>query len=482
MRTEKDDAKQNRLNRRNFLKLAGVAAASGAYALSRPPLSHAHDTSFTGRGAPGGPGFWKKVRQAFILDPDLVYLNIGTTGAMPARVVDAYTRYNRLAAARPGSYAKEMGWEMGNTEKWGVMAGMFGCDAGEIVFTRNTTDGMDTILHGLQLREGDEILVTHHEHISALAPLRILRDRYGAILREVEIPTSGPVETAGILAAFRDNITDRTRAIVFSHITYKTGMRLPAKAICGLAREYGLISLVDGAHAAGMIALDFHDMGCDFYAASGHKWQCGPPGTGFLYIRNHGEGLPPFWPQNTAMYASGSAYPGLADIFGDSFENSREQLLANPYYKDISNIYTYGGQFDFPARQAMLDACLFWETIGRNRIESRVYALAGRLKHRIKKAFGGTAACFWPDNAGFHSGLTAFNPFPDTSDGDKIKTFVSRLKEEYGYHIRYTSFPLHIHDPAPAYALRISTHLFHSKSDIRGLVDAMADLYRHMAE
>jgi selenocysteine lyase/cysteine desulfurase len=104
----------------------------------------------------------------------------------------------------------------------------------------------------------------------------VLKDRYGVVLVEAQIPVLDLASSEQIIEVFRKKITNKTKAILFSHITYKTGARLPAKAICKLARENGLISIVDGAHCTGMIELNFRDIGCDFYCASGHKWQCGP--------------------------------------------------------------------------------------------------------------------------------------------------------------------------------------------------------------
>jgi isopenicillin-N epimerase len=252
--------------------------------------------------------------------------------------------------------------------------------------------------------------------------------------------------------------------MVFSHIPYKTGVRLPAKALCHLARDRGLISIVDGAHCPGMIELNFHDMGCDFYAASGHKWQCGPGATGILYIRNHGDNLPELWAQNSCLY-SFSARP---------VDNDRSRI------KDISGLFVLRGQENYPALQAMVDACDLWEEIGRDRIETYDCSLSSYLKQRIKATFGDSVALFSPDIPEFTSGITSFNPFPDTSDQKKIEEFVDLMKEEAGYVIRFTEFQMHVEDPKPTFALRISTHLFHDQTQVDGVVDAMHGLYRKM--
>lgn len=449
------------MDRRGFLKLAGIAAAVSAAGLGTACQSTSKKVSPIDPSLPD-KSFWKNVQDQFILDPNQVYMNIGTTGAMPRKVLENYDQYNRVIARHPMGFADELGWDFGFQKQCDILGRQFGCPQDEIIFSRNTTDGLNTILFGLPFEEGDEILLTHHEHVSALSPLNILQDRLGVVLTEIEIPVLDLEESDQIIEAFRKKITPRTRAIVFSHIPYKTGVRLPAKALCKLAQEHGLISIVDGAHCSGMIELDFNDMGCDFYAASGHKWQCGPGATGILYIRNHGDNLPTLWPQNSCLY----------QYVSQPVKNDRSQI------KDFSSMFGLRGQENYPALQAMLDACGMWEEIGRDRIEAYVCNLSSYLKKRIKQEFGATATLFSPDIPEFTSGLTSFNPFQDINDGKKIEAFVDRLKKEMGYVIRFTEFDLHKGDPKPTFALRISTHLFHDENQVDGVVDAMHRLWK----
>lgn len=454
---------KDRMNRRKFLKLVGVAAAGSAVSLNTACQPTAKkispiDGSLTGRK------FWKNVQDQFMLDPNQTYMNIGTTGAMPARVLDNYDRYNRVVARHPMGFSDELGWDFGFRKQRDKLGKQFGCAGDEIIFSRNTTDGLNTILFGLPFKRGDEILLSHHEHVSALSPLNILKDRLGVVLTEVEIPVLDLREADQIVAAFRKQITPRTRAVLFSHIPYKTGVRLPAKALCGLAREHGLISIVDGAHCTGMIELDFNDMGCDFYAASGHKWQCGPGATGILYIRNHGGNLPTLWPQNSCLY----------QYVSQPVDNDRSRI------EDFSSQFELRGQENYPALQAMLDACDLWEEIGRDRIEAYVCSLSSYLKKKLRQAFGDSALLFSPDIPELTTGLTSFNPFKDISDGKKIEDFVDRLKKEHGYVIRFTEFHLHKDDPEPSFALRISTHLFHDEGQVDGVVAAIHDLWGKM--
>jgi isopenicillin-N epimerase len=450
------------LDRRDFLKLTGVVASAGALNLAtlnqsatEKPLPIDHDLS--------DEAFWKSVRNQFVLDPKQVYMNIGTTGSMPRRVLENFNRYNYMIARHPMGFMDELGWEIGMPKQREKLGKQFGCAMEEISPSRNTTDALNTVLFGLQFEKGDEILLTHHEHASALSPLNILQDRLGVVLTEVQIPVLNLESVDQVVEAFEKKITARTKAVLVSHIPYKTGVRLPAKALCSLARDHGIISIVDGAHCPGMIELDFHDMGCDFYAASGHKWQCGPGATGILYIRNHGDDLPKIWPQNSSLY----------QFLAQPVNNDRSQI------KDISGLFVLRGQENYPAFQAMLDACDLWEEIGRQRIEAYDCSLSSHLKKRIKATFGDSVALFSPDIPEFTSGLTSFNPFPDINDQEKIQEFVDRLKKE-GYVIRFTDFHLHREDPEPTFALRISTHLFHDQTQVDNVVSAMHEIYRKM--
>lgn len=121
-----------------------------------------------------------------------------------------------------------------------------------------------------------------------------------------------------------------------------------------------------------------------------------------------------------------------------------------------------------------------WEKIGRDRIENYVCGLSSYLKQKLNRKFGGSGTFFAPDLPEFTSGLTSINPFDDVTDRDLINTLVNRLQEETGYQIRSTNFNLSIGDPDQTYSLRISTHLFHNKKQIDGLVNAMYDIYMEM--
>jgi selenocysteine lyase/cysteine desulfurase len=449
------------LHRRDFLKLAGaVAVGTAAAAAPLPALADRPGARPTFPDDLSDEKRFKKVRSLFSLDRQRTYMNIGTTGSMPRPVLDAYDDYNRLVAKEP--------WDMGG--EWGgfpytgglvaEMAPGFGCDAGELVISRNTTDGVVSVLHGLDLREGDHVIATHHEHVAAIAPLWVLADRIGVEVEYVDIPVF-PTSEEDYLEAIAAKLRSSTRLIVMSHITYKSGATLPVGRICSeLAVPNGILTLVDGAHGSGMLDLDLHALDCDFYAASGHKWQCGPGGTGLLYVRDNASRVAQFWPDRKPMWAINSSLAHYVALFG------------------WQTALQYKGNDNYPALRALADACALWDRIGRGRIEAYVKGLGSYAKELIRDRLP-DAVMYSPDLPELSSGITACNPFADQTDLPTLNLFRDRLREEYGYIIRTTDFEV-AQGQGDVHALRISTHLFHDRADVEGLVAAMADLYAKM--
>src|ERR1700685_2220268 len=135
------------------------------------------------------------------------------------------------------------------------------------------------------MKAGDEVLMTDQEHPGGLQPWRLRAKRYGVVVKMVTLPK--PVKDGSqVLNLFNDAITPQTRVIFFRHITTVTGVVLPAKELCALARSKNILSAVDGAPVAGVMRLNLHDVGCDLYSSSPHKWLQATKGSGFLYVRD----------------------------------------------------------------------------------------------------------------------------------------------------------------------------------------------------
>ena len=284
-------------SRRSFLKTLGITTA-GLTTLGLTDGFTATAQSQTGlKALAGGPGnfmdewYWLKVRMQFVLKPDLIYLNTGTEGAMPRIVLDKMQDYFRQFASFPyDAIVNDPCLGAGLSREIEALAAFFGADKEEIVITTNTTEGLGWVSNGLELAEGDEVLSTTQFRPYSSC-WQVLIDRKKIALTEVELPIK-PSNKQEIIDLFEKAITPRTKVMTFCHINYTNGLRMPVRELCDLARQNGIITLVDGAHAPGMLIFDLHELGCDFYAGSLHKWLCGPPGTGVLYLRKDMQHLP----------------------------------------------------------------------------------------------------------------------------------------------------------------------------------------------
>ena len=231
--------------------------------------------------------YWSEIRKLFLIPEDEVYLNNGTVGSSPMPVLraifDGYNQTEQMAQEDPEDYPI-WGYAAWN-EFRDPLAAFVGCKRDEIALLRNATEANNYIANGVDMKPGDEVLMTDQEHPGGEQPWNLRAKRYGIVVKKVTLPK--PVKNAAqVLNLFNDAITPQTRIIFFSHITTATGVVLPAKEICGLARTKGILSAVDGAHVPGMIKLNISEIGCDMYSASPHKWLMSPKGSGFLYVRD----------------------------------------------------------------------------------------------------------------------------------------------------------------------------------------------------
>lgn len=407
---------------------------------------------------------WRKLRKEFVLKKSTVYMNTGTTGSMPKHVLEQYEDNNQVVARSPWDMEGKFGVFPYVSDMVEDIASGFGADPYEIILSRNTTDGMCTIINGLHFEQGDAILTTHHEHVAATSPLNVAKQRFGVDVIEVQLPVftgSEDVTEDDYVDAFRTalNANSHVRLITFSHITYKTGTKLPAKRLCDLAKEYGIPTLIDGAHSIGMLDLDLHDIDCDFYAGSGHKWQCGPGATGILYVRDNANRLNNYWSDRTNPLWLINSSLSHADYLGMQVQMQ------------------YIGNDNYPAKQALADSCKMWDRIGRDKIEERVFELSYLFKSLLTQAL--PHAYQFSPNDDFISGISTFNPF-ELTDGDRLVEFRDRLRNEYGYIIRTTDFKLYKEDTVDSHALRISTHIYNDEDEVRGLVYAIKRLYNDM--
>lgn len=223
------------------------------------------------------------LKSTFQLDPAIHFLNHGSFGACPIPVFEAYQTWQRRLERQPVLF---LGREVAalDREARQVLGEYLGTAADNLVFVPNATHGVNIIARSLTLGPGDEILTSDHEYGACDNTWEFVCRKTGAsyIHRPVPLPVHSAEEMVEQLWA---GVTPRTRLIYVSHISSPTALRLPVEAICARARQVGIMTLIDGAHAPGQIPLDLEKVGADWYTGNCHKWMLSPKGAGFLYAR-----------------------------------------------------------------------------------------------------------------------------------------------------------------------------------------------------
>lgn len=463
--------------RRRFLQMIGAGASLLAAGAQARQLNGANAT-----------GYWKSVSNEFILNPQKLFMNIGTAGSMPREVLQFFEDANK-------EYARESlnGYSNFLALRTRIAPG-FGVDPDELVVSYNTSDGMCHAILGIPWRAGDCVITTNHEHPGGNVPLQIAVDRYGIVVRRVLLPTGNSQTAAEYEALFQAAIDSaraaglNVRAMMWSSPTFLTGTNLPIRRLVNVAIRNGLISICDGAHLPGMMAYRYAELGVDFMSGAGHKWQCGPGSTGILVIRNKVRSqynplpLPAYFPVVTSSYAP--------TIGGVPWANRATGPVAT---YDIGSVIQSCGSKHVPLIDSLGAACDMWDEIGRQTIQDYVLGLAGYLKNRIAAKWGVSALYAPKDDPELVSALTSFNPFyynpalitqPAAGGQPSPSTvFVNRLNSEYGIIIRNTTTPVRTGATTTQnhFPLRVSTHLWHDARDVDRLVDSCWDLATKMS-
>lgn len=233
--------------------------------------------------------FWRLVQKQFRLEPGLIYFNNASLGPSPALVADATESYRRTLDGFPSRWMWG-GWKDEFEAVRTRGAALLGASAEEIALNHNTTEGMNLIAFSLDLKPGDEVIAADHEHWSGTVPWEYWQLPKGVRLVRPVLPLL-PNDPDEIVEVYRRAITPRTRVISMCHVVNTNGMILPVKEVSDMAHDSGILVAVDGAQAPGHIHVDLHDLGCDFYAASAHKWLFSPKGVGVFFARRESQHL-----------------------------------------------------------------------------------------------------------------------------------------------------------------------------------------------
>jgi len=229
------------------------------------------------------------LRRLFLLRPDVVFLNHGSFGACPASVFDAYQRWQLELERQPVEFLHYRFKDLMRGARE-ALAGFLGVDADDVVYVPNVTTGLNIVARSLALRPGDDVVTTDHEYGALDRTWRFICERRGARYVQVRLPL--PLESPDeVVDAIWAQVTAKTRVLFCSHITSPTALIFPVETLVRRAREAGIVTVIDGAHAPGQIPLDLGALGADFYGGNCHKWMCAPKGSGFLYARREMQSL-----------------------------------------------------------------------------------------------------------------------------------------------------------------------------------------------
>lgn len=447
---------------------------------------NAEQAAFFAREAPTFAAFARE----FSLDPKVVYLMAGQKGSQPNRVRQRYQEGLDQIARDPFPVHLEPPAAIRSKIAQG-----YGASVDEIAISRNTTDALGQILMGIEWQRGDEILVTPMEHPAGLATVLRLSGRFGVNIVQWGVPVHRAASADEVIEAMRKRIRPGvTRVIFFSSPLWPNGERLPERRIAALAQEAGAITVADGAHYGGMIEPRLNETGIDFWAISGHKWQCGPGGTGIMYVRNRENRANPTPPPRFHLIRSSAR-----DV---PFDGSR------PADFDIGAAMSRYGFPESADWRALGEVCELWDTIGRARIQAWTHNLADYLRQRLVATFGDDVLFQPTVDPALKSAIVCFNPFARAEqrrDPEFNLQFRRRLLNEYGFRIsgggvgpdgltrapdpEAAAFPEGLvpnRDPdtlAPkpfGYALRANACVWNSVEHMDQFVAATADLVRKM--
>jgi len=390
------------------------------------------------------------MRDLFMLDPDIIFLNHGSFGACPQPTFDVYQEWQRRLERHPVKFLiRDLPRYLHEARQ--ALGTFINADADDLALITNATVGVNIVARSLSLAEGDEVLTTDHEYGACDNIWEMLGGKRGfsVIKQHIPLPLTTP---EAIVEQLWEGVTPRTKLIFVSHISSATAVRFPVEQICARARAEGILTLVDGAHAIGQLPLDMDAIDADFYTGNAHKWLMAPKGAAFLYTRRDKqplvEPLVVSWGyhQNNPFAETGSQYVNYLEWIGT---RDPAPMLTIPM------------------------SIAFFEENEWPRRQRECQELVGYWLKEMEELTGKTAV--YPlntppaDNYFYHQ--IAVAPLPKIGD---LLGFKTKLYDEYQIEIPQTEW----HDMQ---FLRISIQAYNTKSDIDSLLEAVRELLPQFA-
>ena len=416
--------------RRRFFRQFGTGLAASA---AIPAWAESPDQFF-----PALPSFidepdedyWNLVRAQFAIPKGKIMVNSANLCPPPYFINEKVASFH-ADLARDVSFQNRAKYGEMKNQALEMLADFVGAHKNECGITRNTSEANNIVVNGLDLGKKDEVIVWDQNHPSINTALSQRSKRRGFTVKQVSVPKN-PDTIEDLLNPFVDAINSKTRLICFSHISNVSGIKMPVKELCALANEKGILTHVDGAQGLGFVDLDLHDLGCDFYTASTHKWLMGPFENGLLYVKNGN--LDKVWA--TIISAGWSEENAITT-------DSKLCML---------------GQRNVAETATLPDIVDFHKQIGKKNIEKRVLEINTYFRNKLQEDIAGVSFVT-PENPEINANITIFN-----LDGLEGRDVFGKLYSDYGIA------------GAPTGGIRISPTINSNLEDIDMIVNALTKI------
>jgi selenocysteine lyase/cysteine desulfurase len=346
-------------NRRNFIRQAGMIA--GAFSINSlfnqlyaTDIEKANKKSLASVNGDvvTDEDYWSVIQQAYTVDPNIIDLNNGGVSPAPKVVQDALDNYNKICNLGPSYFMWQI-LDQGREPLRGKLAALAGCDPEEIAIDRNTTEALSTIIYGLDLQPGDEVIGTKLDYPNMINAWKQRQEREGIVYKQISL--NHPIEDDDIIVeAYSKAITPKTKIIHVTHIINWIGQIMPVKKIADMAHSKGIEVVCDAAHSFGLLNYSIPSLGCDYYGTSLHKFLSAPIGSGMMWIKK--DKIKKIWPLT---------------------------CNDNPRSDNIRKFESLGTR-SFAIEQAIGEALNFHNAIGAARKEDRIRYLKDYWATRVK--------------------------------------------------------------------------------------------------
>jgi len=414
--------------RRDFLAGLGVGAAATLFMMGGlPACGFFEDKAHKNGGQTtieeyldSEEPFFAQFKKTLLLENQDKYTMAGQKGSQPIPILARFKQGLDQIAKDPFPVYLEP-----PEQTRAKIAKSYGARLDEIAISRNTTDAISQILNGIHWLPGDEILCSPLEYHNCIAIVLRMANRFDVAIRQFGVPMSRDATVEDVVESIRRQIhPGKTKVIFFSCPANPNGQKLPARQIAQLAQQYEITTVADGAHYGGMFEPRLDEMGVDFWGISGHKWQCGPGGTGILYVRN------------ALLPANSNPLPRFHLVRSGDLDGPMDG--SRPADWDIGAALSLYGFPESADWRALGEVCELWDILGRKRIEKYILALSDYTRNGLITAFGEDTMLQPIHDLEMKSGIIAFNPFPEPAQRNNSKlatAFRDRLFAEYGYHV-----------------------------------------------